>query len=259
MTTSDQSKTRNDSEQPRTGVAGWFGRPVHLELRGPFELRLLKRSPLWRGEGIPTGSSKPLLIIPGFLAAPRSAVAIHHILSRADWRAEVAAVGRNSGPAYVGMDAAQADLYRLAEHAGERVTIVGHSRGGQFARVLAVRHPDLVRQIVVIGTPLLVKYPDFAAVKLPAEVLDRGWRAGAFGQVFPERERAVDRDRWAEFPNAVDFVSIYSKTDGIVDWRSSIEPAATTMEISASHRGLLNSVAGVTAIAEALRRQDPIT
>lgn len=243
-------------EHPRTGVAGWFGRPVHLELRGPFELRALRRSPLWRGEGVPAGNGRPLLIIPGFLAARNSAVAIHHILNQAGWRAEVASVGRNSGPAYVGMDAAASDLRRLEDETGEPVTVVGHSRGGQFARVLAVRHPASVRQIVVIGTPLLVKYPDFAAVKLPAEVLDRGWRAGAFGQVFPDRESEVDRDRHAEFPDGIDFVSIYSRTDGIVDWRTSIEPAAHTMEISASHRGLLNSVAGVTAIADALRRQD---
>lgn len=256
MTTSDETTDLNRAEEPRTGMAGWFGRPVHLELRGPFELRMLKRSPLWRGEGVPAGNGRPVLIIPGFLAAPKGAVALHHILNKAGWQAEVAAVGRNSGPAYVGLDAAESDLHRLEDSTGQPVTIVGHSRGGQFARVLAVRHPEVVQQIVVIGTPLLVKYPDFAAVKLPAEVLDRGWRAGAFGEVFPERESDVDRDRHADFPDGIDFVSIYSKTDGIVDWRTSIEPAAHPVEISASHRGLLNSVPGVAAIADALRRQD---
>jgi pimeloyl-ACP methyl ester carboxylesterase len=194
-------------------MAGWFGRPVHLELRGPFELRMLKRSPLWRGEGVPAGEGRPLLIIPGFLAAPKGAVALHHILNKAGWQAEVASVGRNSGPAYVGLDAAETDLRRLEDTTGQPVTIVGHSRGGQFARVLAVRHPEFVKQI------------------------------------------DVDRDRYADFPDDIDFVSIYSKTDGIVDWRTSIEPAAHTVEISASHRGLLNSVPGVAAIADALRRQ----
>ena len=255
MTSSDETTDLHQGQGPQTGMAGWFGRPVHLELRGPFELRMLKRSPLWRGEGVPAGEGRPLLIIPGFLAAPKGAVALHHILNKAGWQAEVASVGRNSGPAYVGLDAAETDLRRLEDTTGQPVTIVGHSRGGQFARVLAVRHPEFVKQIVVIGTPLLVKYPDFAAVKLPAEVLDRGWRAGAFGEVFPERESDVDRDRYADFPDDIDFVSIYSKTDGIVDWRTSIEPAAHTVEISASHRGLLNSVPGVAAIADALRRQ----
>ncbi len=197
-----------------------------------------------------------MLIIPGFLAAPRSSRSVLHVMSTAGWGAEVAGVGRNSGPAYVGMAAAEADLNRMYEDHGAPVTIVGHSRGGQFARILAVRHPEKVGQIVTLGTPLLLKYPNFAAVKVPVELLDKGWRAGAFGPVYPELESEVDRDRYAEFPSGVDFVSIYSRTDGIVDWRTCIEPAAHTIEVQASHRGLINGVPGLSAIAEALRRQD---
>lgn len=169
---------------------------------------------------------------------------------------ETAAVGRNSGPAYVGVDAAVDDLVRMHRTTSQPVTIVGHSRGGQFARVLAVRHRSLVGQIIAIGSPLLVKYPQFAPVKVPAELLDRTWRAGAFGEVHPDRERAVDEDRRAPFPDDVDFVSIYSRSDGIVDWRACIEDAAMTVEVTASHRGLINGVAGIEAIADALGRQD---
>ncbi|MEM7273828.1 MAG: alpha/beta fold hydrolase [Actinomycetota bacterium] len=256
MTEPTTTSPADGANRPRTGVAGWLGRPVHLEFRAPFELRALRRSPLWQGEGVPPGRGRGALIVPGFFAAPRGAQALQHVLTRAGWRAEIAAVGRNSGPAYTGIDATTADALRLREATGQPVRIVGHSRGGQYARIIAVRHPELVRQIVVVGTPLLVKYPDFAAVKVPAEVLDRAWRAGAFGEVFPDREQAVDQDRYAPFPSGIDFVSIYSRSDGIVDWRLSIEPAAHTVEISASHRGLLNSVAGVGAVAGALARLD---
>lgn len=240
---------------PQSGLAGWFGRPVVLEARSPFEQRALRRSKLWTGIGVPRGRSRPMLIIPGFLAAPRSARSLLHVMSEAGWAVEAAAVGRNSGPAYVGVDAAESDLHRLFEAAGEPVTLIGHSRGGQFARILAVRYPQMVAQVITLGAPLLVKYPGFAAVKVPAEMLDRGWRAGAFGRVFPDRESEVDRDRHADFPPGLDFVSIYSKTDGIVDWRTSIEPAAFPIEVNASHRGLINGVAGVSAIATALSRQ----
>ena len=178
------------------------------------------------------------------------------VLSAAGWSVETAAVGRNSGPAYVGVDAAVDDLVRMHRSSGQPVTIVGHSRGGQFARVLAVRYRSMVRQVIAVGSPLLVKYPQFAPVKVPAELLDRGWRAGAFGQVHPDRELAVDQDRLAPFPDDVDFVSIYSRSDGIVDWRACIEDAAVPIEVTASHRGLINGVAGLEAIADALRRQD---
>ena len=242
--------------EPQSGLAALLGRPMILEARSPYEQWRLRRSELWAGRGLPRGRGRPLLVITGFLSGPRSARSLLHITSRAGWRAEAAAVGRNSGPAYVGMAAAEADLQRLARAAAGPVTLVGHSRGGQFARVLAVRHPHLVSQVIAVGTPLRVKYPAFAPVKVPAELLDRTWRAGAFGEVFPHLERAVDRDRHAEFPAGVDFVSIYSRSDGIVDWRTSIETAAHTIEVRASHRGLINGEAGIRAIATALRRQD---
>lgn len=242
--------------RPRTGPAGWFGRPVLLEARVPFEHRNLRRSPLWRGVGIPEGFGRPLLIIPGFLAGPRSTTSLARVLAAAGWAVETASVGRNSGPAYVGVDAASADLQRMFERAGQPVTIVGHSRGGQFARVLAVRYPATVRQVIAVGSPLLLKYPEFAAVKVPAELLDRGWRAGAFGEVHPDRELEVDLDRSATFPVGIDFVSIYSRSDGIVDWRSCIDGVALPIEVVASHRGLVKGVPGVRAIAVALDRQN---
>ena len=253
----DRIRTRDpESGAPRTGPAGWFGRPIHLEARTPFEQRHLRRSSLWQGDGIPPGRGRPLLLIPGFLAGPRSARSLVKVLSSAGWAIERAGVGRNSGPAYVGVDAAAEDLTRMHQDSGLPVTIVGHSRGGQFARVLAVRHHPMVRQVIAVGSPLLLKYPRFAPVMVPAELLDRTWRTGAFGQVHPDRELEVDRDRRAPFPDSVDFVSIYSRSDGIVDWRACIEAAAVTVEVTASHRGLINGVAGIEAIAKALRRQD---
>lgn len=248
--------TTTPSLTPQTGIASWLGRPLVLEARSPYEQRRLRRSKLWHGEGVPPGQQRPMLLIPGFLAAPRSGSSVLHVMAAAGWRIEAAAVGRNSGPAYVGVDAAEADLQRMYHAHGAPVTLVGHSRGGQFARILAVRHPHMVRQIITLGTPLLLKYPNFAAVKVPAELLDKTWRAGAFGEVFPDRENEVDRDRYAEFPNQIDFVSIYSRTDGIVDWRTCIEPAAHTIEVKASHRGLINGVPGLSAIATALERQE---
>lgn len=242
--------------RPRTGVAGWFGRPFHLEVRTRFEQRELRRSPLWQGQDLPHGAGRPALVIPGFMATRRSATSLLHVLDQAGWEAIPADVGRNSGPAYHSVEAAERDLLRIHETHGTKVTVIGHSRGGQFARILGVRHPDKVAQVVAVGAPLLLKYPWFALVKVPAELLDRTWRAGAFGPVHPDREDAVDNDRYRSFPDDVDFVSIYSRNDGIVDWRACIDPAAELMEVSSSHLGLISGVAGIRAIATALARQD---
>ena len=236
-------------------MAGWFGRPVFLEARSPFELRMLRRSPLWAGEGVPEGRRRPVLVIPGFMAGPSSADALIHVLRQAGWDATLAAVGRNSGPAYTGLERSRRDLFELTARHGRAVTVVGHSRGGQFARILAVRHPELVAGVIAVGAPLLMKYPRFAPVRIPIEMLEITWRRGTFGPVYPDLEAAVDRDRFRPFPDDIDFVSIYSRTDGIVDWRACLDPAAEYIEVSASHSGLINSVPGVRAIARALPDQ----
>ena len=240
---------------PRRGIAGWFGRPVFLEARSPFELRALRRSPLWKGDGVPDGRRRPVLVIPGFLASPTSADALVHILRQANWNAEIAKVGRNSGPAYTGLEQSGRDLFDMIDRTGRPVTVIGHSRGGQFARILAVRHPELVDRVIAVGAPLLLKYPRFAPVRIPIEMLEITWRRGTFGPVYPDREAAVDRDRFQPFPADIGFVSIYSRNDGIVDWRACLDPAAQLVEISASHGGLISSVAGVWAVARALDAQ----
>lgn len=251
---SDGASAHRWPEQPLAGLAGWFGRPLPLELRAPFERRALRNSPLFDGVGVPNGEGRPVLVVPGFFAATDSADDLIAILSKANWSVELAAVGRNAGPAYDSLSAAEADLKRMATQTNKPVTIIGHSRGGQFARVLAVRYPELVRQIITVGSPLCVKYPKFAAVNVPASVLDYLWRRGLFGPVRPAEEDAVDRDRYAPFPAHIDFVSVFSKSDGIVDWRLSVDPAATHVEVQTSHRAIWDSINGITAIVEAMAK-----
>ncbi len=217
-----------------------------------MEIRTLRRHPLWTGEGVPPGEGRPLLIFPGFLASKRSTGALHHVMNAAGWDARVAPVGRNAGPAQHSVDAAEGTLRALIDAHDEPVTIVGHSRGGQFARILAVQYPEHIRQVIAVGTPLTVKYPSYIVVKAPAEALDKAWRKGAFGHVDVEREQWVDDHRYMPFPDSVDLVSVWSRSDGIVDWRLSLEPAARNIEVDASHMGLLNSVAGIKGIAHAL-------
>lgn len=239
---------------PQKGVRGYLGRPVWNELRSVRELRALKRSPLFNGVGFPVGEGEPVLVIPGFLAGPASAHAVEHVLRVAGWDVMQAPVGRNAGPAYTGIDAATGALRQLSNGGQRKVRIVGHSRGGQFARILAVRYPELVSQVIGLGVPFRTKYPNYAVVKIPAELLDRVWRLGVFGPVDTHAEDVADEDRLIVFPPGIDLVSIYSKSDGIVDWRTSFDPAATLVSVRSSHAGLINSIPGVTAIGEALSR-----
>ncbi len=243
-----------DLPAAKGGLAAWFGRPVWNELKTPAALRRLRSSALWRGEDVPKGHGRPVLIVPGFLANPDSAVALEHILNSAGWTVRVAAVGRNAGPAISSVDTCRRAIDDLIEATGEKVAIIGHSRGGQFGRVIAVDQPEIVRQVIAVGSPMRTKYPKYLVVKVPAELLDKVWRSGVLGRVDPADEEWVDERRHLPFPDSVELVSVYSRSDGVIDWRLCLDPAAVNIEVDCSHQGLFNSISGVTGIAEALAR-----
>ncbi len=243
---------------PKSGLPGFVGRPLWKEARSIVELKNLRQSAYWHGENFPQGQGRPALLIPGFLASPRSTHALHHIMSEAGWLVRVAEVGRNSGPAHRNVDIAQRNLHELAEETGQTVTVIGHSRGGQFSKILAIRSPEVVRQVIGLGTPMRVKYPSFFVMKVPAEILDKAWRVGVFGPVDKTQEDATEDMRFLSIPDHIDLVSIWSKTDGIVDWRLSLEPGAANIEIDASHLGMLSSIAGIEGVATALLRQSSL-
>ena len=62
------------------------------------------------------------------------------------------------------------------------------------------------------------------------------------------------RDMEADFPSEVGYVSIYSRSDGIVDWHACLDPAAEHVEIQASHCGMAVSGQAYRTVGEALAR-----
>ena len=68
----------------------------------------------------------------------------------------------------------------------------------------------------------------------------------------PEDEMTGGNGAEAPFPSGIRYVSIYSRSDGIVDWRSCLDPAAEHVEVDASHIGMAVSVPVYRAVAAAL-------
>jgi pimeloyl-ACP methyl ester carboxylesterase len=134
-------------------------------------------------------------------------------------------------------------LERFAEATGQRVAIVGQSRGGVFARALAVRRPDLVSGIVTLGSPTvrqLSAHPVVLAQVVLVGALGTGRVPGMFS-VRCLRGECCTRfrdDLVAGFPSEVGYTALYSKTDGIVDWHACLDPAAEQIEVRASHIGM---------------------
>jgi pimeloyl-ACP methyl ester carboxylesterase len=230
-------------------------RPSWRELRIRGEREAVERDPIATGDGVPDGRGRRLVLVPGFFAGTKSFSQLEPWLQRCGWETRRAPVGRNDQPSEEVLDLLDDWLTATVAEQGGPVPIIGHSRGGQEARVLAVRRPEAVSLLVTLGAPLRVQYPPHVAVRAPAAA----YQLAAWARRTPvdgEARSRFEADRTAPFPDEVPFVSIYSRTDGFLDWRFCLDPAAENVAIDCTHFGLTASVPAFTAIATALGRLD---
>ena len=125
--------------------------PLWREARIGLEAAALVRDPIFRGEGVADGRGRPVLLIPGFLAGDGSLSMMAGWLKRTGYRPSRAGIVSNLNCSGVLMPRLEERLERLVELQGKRAAVVGQSRGGTQAKVLAQRRPDLVCGVVALG------------------------------------------------------------------------------------------------------------
>ena len=134
---------------------------------------------------------------------------------------------------------------------------MGHSLGGLMARGLAGRRPDLVDGIVTLGSPILAPGAAHPILLLDLKILHQLQRAG-LGKAMGEdcTSGACARESWAQsqvpLARGVQFTSVFSRRDGIVDWRSCLDPQARTVEVSTSHLGMAFDPVVLDVVSEEL-------
>jgi triacylglycerol lipase len=231
--------------------------PVWRESRLAFEVGALVRHPVYRGEGVADAGNQPVLLIPGFLAGDGSLGLMTRWLRRTGHHTRKAGMRANVDCSAATVDRVLDRLETIAEVHEQKVAIVGQSRGGCIARVLAVRRPDLVSGIVALGSPIVDPFAIHPVVRLQVYAVGALGTLGAKG-LFGNSCLAGDccerfwDDLKGPFPKGVGYLSIYSKTDGVVNWRACLDPAAAHVEIDASHVGMAVNAHAYEAIAKAL-------
>ena len=233
--------------------------PIWREGRVGLEWAGLQRSDVLRGQGVPEGDGRGVLLIPGFLAGDGSLGTMTAWLRAAGWHTKRAGIRANVGCSEVACTKLEERLEALAERTADRVVIIGQSRGGVLGKALAARRPDLVAGLVTLGSPVrsqLAVHPLVLAQVGVVAALGTAAAPGLFS-VRCLRGECCSRFRDAlagPFPPEVGYVSLYSRSDGIVDWRSCLDPSADEhVEVRASHCGMSVSADAYRAIAAALR------
>lgn len=237
----------------------WWGR--HLaETRWQLELYRLLADPVFRGRGVPRGDGMPVVLMPGFLAGDQTLLVLANWLRRIGYRPAVCGFVANVRCADRAMSGIERRLERSFEAHGRRVAVIGHSRGGHYARALGQRRPDLVSHAISIGAGLrvmlAVSYPTQAAVAATRGALRRTGRIGS-PECYTEACRCAFARAFAgTFPSDVRLTSIYSRGDGVVRWQAALVPYADCVEVTGSHVGLIFNRKTYAAIATALAQPE---
>lgn len=204
----------------------------------------------WDLAAAPRGDGHAVLVLPGFLAGPLSTRLLRRFLRGLGYQTFDWAQGRNLG-LREGMEAALSQRLRQLHDAHGRVSLVGWSAGGIYARELTRQHPDLVRQVITLGSPLRGKHEATHAWWLFRR-LNPAVDAAELMSVAARQERASCL--------AVATTCIYSRLDGIVAWECCTSlpcPHTENVEVRSTHLGYGHNAQVLQIVAD--RRARPLS
>ena len=218
-----------------------------MELRAPWEYgaSLASLPILWSA---PRGDGHAVLVFPGLIASDLSTRPLRRYLRDRGYLAHKWDQGRNLGPRPGVLEGCVARVRHLRAVTGRKVSLIGWSLGGIYARETAKSLPDDVRCVITLGTP-------FAGHPRATNA----WKVYEMAS----GERVDARRDYPELAKAppVPTTSIYSRTDGVVAWQCSVQAAdqdakTENIEVQASHLGLGVNPTVLYAVADRLAQAE---
>jgi len=198
------------------------------------------------------GDGHPVLVLPGLVTSDASTRPLRSFLEKHGYAVSGWGLGRNFG-LREGVQEGMVDLVRqITDTHGRKLSIVGWSLGGLYARQLAKMMPDHVRAVITLGSP-------FAAHPKATNA----WRV----YEFVSGERADDAEAQTKFGGPlsetppVPTTAIFSRSDGVCAWQGCMEKAGSfteNIEVYGSHCGLGHHPAVVYAVADRLAQPEGV-
>ncbi|MDE1935704.1 triacylglycerol lipase [Bradyrhizobium sp.] len=195
----------------------------------------------------PRGDGHPVLVLPGLVASDVSTRPLRSFLKSKGYAVSGWRQGRNLGLRH-GVQEAMVDLvHELCDIHGRKISLVGWSLGGLYARQLAKMMPEQVRSVITLGSPFS-GHPRAT----------NAWRVYELAS----GRRADEDHRFGgslSEPPPVPTTAIFSRTDGICAWQGCMEkssPIAESIEVESSHCGMGHHPAVVYAVADRLAQAE---
>ncbi|HEX2543191.1 MAG TPA: alpha/beta hydrolase [Caldimonas sp.] len=243
MTTRRRSTTVPGDTRADDGERARGPGPLHvlLEARAPLELASLVVAMPWLRR-VPRGDGHAVMVFPGMGAGDITTAPLRRFLRGLGYAAETWGQGVNLGPRSGVLERCVDDVQRFADRHGGPVSLVGWSLGGVYAREMAKLHPARTRAVVTLGTPFS-GHPKATNAWRLYELLS-GHRVGDARLMAHVRR-----------PPPVPTTSIFSRSDGIVAWRCSLNepgPMTENIEVPSSHVGMGMNPLALYALADRL-------
>lgn len=256
-----RSGTSKPSEvrKPDEGVA----LPIWQEMLVGIEMVYLRLSPVYWGFGIPPGDGSAVVVIPAFLMTDLYLAEFRSWIKRIGYQPYTSDIGLNAEcPNLIIQHKLKATIERACQETGRKVHLVGHSLGGVIARAAASQMPDLVASVITMGSP-------FRGVSVHHSILRaaqmvRGQILQRHGSnVLPACYTAACTCNFLEslvdkLPKSVFETAIYTKSDGICDWRvCRTGKPEVDFEVSSTHIGMVFNPIVFDLVAHRLARKSP--
>lgn len=216
-----------------------------LESRSIFELAAYYGFRLLLNR-LPVGDGHPVLVMPGMGGGDRSTLPLKRFLRKLGYRAHGWKLGTNTGSPDI-ENPLRARLQALrTRYPGRKLSVIGWSMGGLYARELAKICPDAVRCVITLGSP-------FTGHPLATN-------AATLYKLLSGKTPEISA-RWFSLrqPPPVPTSSIYTRTDGVVAWQCCVNPPGSlteNIEIVSSHCGLGHHPLALYAIADRLAQAE---
>ncbi|HEY7037874.1 MAG TPA: alpha/beta fold hydrolase [Methylomirabilota bacterium] len=227
--------------------------PIWRESLFGLDWLALRASPVFYGFGVPRGDGSAVVLVPGFLGTDWYLLELYGWLGRLGYRPYLSRIGRNAECLEILSRRLLETVQTAREGTGRAVHLIGHSLGGLLARSVAVRHPDLVASVVTLGSPfrgirshpLVLRVSDHVRERLQREDRPDCFTGHCGCPAVTGLESA--------FPSSVPQIAVYTRSDGIVDWRVCVnDDPATDVEVAGTHVALVANPGAYRAIARHL-------
>ena len=222
------------------------------------DIFLLHASPVYYGLGVPHGDGSAVILVPGFLGTDAYLSQLHTWLGRIGYRPYFSGIGVNAEcPNILIKQRLYACMEKALLETERKVHLIGHSLGGILARSIAGQRPDDVASVITLASPFrgtVAHRAVLRAAELVRKQILRQHGSAVLATCYTGRCTCNFLDSLRRsVPESVLETAIYTRNDGIVDWRYCLTGKLNSdFEVPGTHIGLSFNSSAYTIIANRL-------